>query len=47
MTNTVTKKYQFGGGFGEIINEESAVQQMRSRNFLRNELVALDRATRE
>ena len=46
MTNIVTKKFQFGAGFGEIINEELAIQQMRSRNYLRNELVALDRATR-
>jgi len=47
MTNTVTKKFQFGAGFGEILNEAIAIQQMRSRNYLRNELVALDRATRE
>jgi hypothetical protein len=47
MNTFVTKKFQFGSGFGEIINEELAIQQMRARNFLRNELVALDRQTRE
>lgn len=47
MNNWVTRKFQFGAGFGEIINEELAIQQMRARNFLRNELVSLDHATRE
>jgi hypothetical protein len=47
MNTFVTKKFQFGAGFGEIINEELAIQQMRARNFLRNELVAIDRQTRE
>jgi hypothetical protein len=46
MKDTV-KKFQFGAGFGDIVNEELAIQQMRARNFLRNELVALDHATRE
>lgn len=47
MNDWVTKKFQFGAGFGEIINEELVIQQMRARNFLRNELVSLDHATRE
>ncbi len=29
-----TKKFQFGVGFGDIINEEAAVEQMRARNGL-------------
>jgi Putative transposase DNA-binding domain len=40
-----TKKYQFGG-FGVIDNEDLAIAQMRSRNALWNELVALDKVTR-
>jgi hypothetical protein len=42
-----TKKFQFGVGFGDICNEEAAVEQMRARNAFRNELVALDNRTRD
>ena len=46
MKDTVAKKYQFGGGFGIVGNEQLAIDQMRSRNALWNELVALDKVTR-
>jgi hypothetical protein len=47
LNKTATKKFQYGAGLGNIKNEDLAVAQMRARNFLRNELVALDRSTRE
>ena len=47
MNKTTVRKFQYGSGFGEIKNEDLAISQMRARNFFRNELVALDRATRE
>lgn len=40
-TNVVTRKYQFGAITGVIEGKELAIQQMRSRNYLRNDLINL------
>lgn len=40
-TNEVTKKYQFGAVAGTIDGAELAIKQMRSRTYLRNDLINL------